>query len=435
MTVETLKSSIKQPSTTDTQTQAIVAEMLQNIKQNGEQAAIDYNQKLDQWHGDIIVDEETIAAVAKTIPQGIKDDIAFAHANVTKFAQKQLDSMQGFETDLGNGVIAGQSIRPMLSAGCYVPGGRYAHIASAIMSVGTAKVAGVKNITACSPPRAGQGIDPYILYTMHYCGADKILAMGGVQAIAAMAYGLFDIPPVDILAGPGNRFVAEAKRMLFGKIGIDVFAGPTEIAIIADATADADIVAIDLVGQAEHGLDSPAWLITDNRELAAAVMAKVPEYIAALPEGARHAAQTSWDNYGEIKLCTNREEMVKVSDDYAAEHLEVHAQDLNWWLANLNNYGSLFLGEQTTVAFGDKCSGPNHVLPTKEAAKYTGGLSVAKFVKVLSYQRLETHAVADIASACARISRLEGMEAHARTADARLAKYFPEQSFVLAHKQ
>ena len=428
-----IKSAEKQASSSDAQTQAIVNDMLANIQQNGEQAAIDYTKKLDNWDGEIIVSEETIDKACEQIPQSVKDDIAFAHDNVTRFANKQLQSMQGFETKLADGLIAGQTIRPMLSAGCYVPGGRYAHIASAIMSIGTAKVAGVKTINACSPPRAGQGIDPYILYTMNYCGADNILAMGGVQAVAAMAYGLMDIPAVDILVGPGNRFVAEAKRILFGKIGIDVFAGPTEIAIIADKTADADIVAIDLVGQAEHGLDSPAWLICDDRQLAESVLQKVPQYIADLPDTARTAAEASWQNYGEIQLCSSREEMVNISDQYAPEHLEVHAEDLDWWLDNLNNYGSLFLGEQTTVAFGDKCSGPNHVLPTKQAGRYTGGLSVAKFVKVLSYQRMENQAIPSIASACARISRLEGMEAHARTADARLAKYFPDETFQLRH--
>ncbi len=433
MTITTLKSSSKQPSTTDTETQSIVLDMLSTIEQQGESAALDYTKKLDNYDGEILVSAETIEAVSKTIPQAIKDDIAFAHDNVTRFAQAQLDSMKGFELELSDGLITGQTIRPMQSAGCYVPGGRYAHIASAIMSVGTAKVAGVPNITACSPPRAGEGIDPYILYTMNYCGADNILAMGGVQAVAAMAYGLFGLKPADILAGPGNRFVAEAKRILFGKIGIDVFAGPTEVAIIADATADADIVAIDLVGQAEHGIDSPAWLITDSAALAQAVLEKVPHYIAELPEDARAAAKTSWEDYGEVKLCSTREEMVTVSDEYAAEHLEIHAADLDWWLNNLNNYGSLFLGEQTTVAFGDKCSGPNHVLPTKEAARYTGGLSVAKFVKVLTYQRMENQALPSIAASCARISRLEGMEAHARTADARLKKYFPDTQFTLKH--
>ena len=431
MAVHFIKKSLKVPTSTDMETEEIVKAMLKKIEQEGDSAALEYSKKLDNWDGNVLVSEEEIEKISATVPQIVKDDIAFAHENVTRFAEKQLESMLEFDVQLQDGLYTGQTIRPVQSAGCYVPGGRYAHIASAIMTIATAKVAGVKNITACSPPKPGQGVNPHILYAMNYCGANNILAMGGVQAIAAMTYGLFGLKPADILAGPGNRFVAEAKRLLFGKVGIDVFAGPTEIAIIADDTADSDIVAIDLVGQAEHGLDSPAWLITDSKKLADEVVQKVPEYIAKLPEDARLAANHSWENYGEIQLCETRDEMVTVSDDYAAEHLQVHARDLDWWLRNLNNYGSLFLGEETTVAFGDKCSGTNHVLPTKEVARYTGGLSVAKFVKVLTWQRMDKEALPSIAACCARISRLEGMEAHARTADARLSKYFPDRVFQL----
>ncbi len=431
MAVHFIKKSLKVPTSTDVETEEIVKAMLKKIEQEGDSAALEYSKKLDNWDGNVLVSEEEIEKISATVPQTVKDDIAFAHENVTRFAEKQLESMLDFDVQLQDGLYTGQTIRPVQSAGCYVPGGRYAHIASAIMTIATAKVAGVKNITACSPPKPGQGVNPHILYAMNYCGANNILAMGGVQAIAAMTYGLFGLKPADILAGPGNRFVAEAKRLLFGKVGIDVFAGPTEIAIIADDTADSDIVAIDLVGQAEHGLDSPAWLITDSKKLADEVVQKVPEYIAKLPEDARLAANHSWENYGEVQLCETRDEMVTVSDDYAAEHLQVHARDLDWWLKNLNNYGSLFLGEETTVAFGDKCSGTNHVLPTKEVARYTGGLSVAKFVKVLTWQRMDKEALPSIAACCARISRLEGMEAHARTADARLSKYFPDRVFQL----
>jgi sulfopropanediol 3-dehydrogenase len=269
------------------------------------------------------------------------------------------------------------------------------------------------------------------MYAFDRAGATHILTLGGVQAIATMAYGLFTGTPADVIVGPGNKFVAEAKRMLFGKVGIDVFAGPSEVAVIADATADPYMVASDLVGQAEHGHESPAWLFTTDEALAHKVMEYVPQMIDKLPPIAKDAAFSAWRDYGEVVLCSTREEVVEVSDRYASEHLEVHAEDLDWWLDNLTCYGSLFLGEETTVAYGDKCSGPNHVLPTKGAAKYSGGLSVHKFMKTLTWQKMSREAARDIGLVTARISRLEGMEAHARTADDRLAKYFPNEKFNL----
>ena len=319
----------------------------------------------------------------------------------------------------------------METAGCYVPGGRYAHIASAIMSVATAKVAGVKNVIACSVPRDKDGIHPAILYAMDLAGADTILQMGGVQGIASMAYGLFTGKPADILVGPGNKFVAEAKRQLFGRCGIDMFAGPTEIGIIADETADPDILAADLVGQAEHGPDSPAWLFTTSRSIANQVIALVPGHIERLPEVQRNAATIAWRDYGEVILCDTREEVVEVSDRYASEHLEVQAKDLDWWQDTLGSYGSLFVGEEATVAFGDKCSGTNHILPTKGAARYTGGLSAQKFLKIVTHQRQTQEATRSVAAATARLSRCEGMEGHARTGDVRLAKYYPGEKFLL----
>jgi sulfopropanediol 3-dehydrogenase len=264
---------------------------------------------------------------------------------------------------------------------------------------------------------------------MRIAGADLVMTLGGVQAIAALAFGLFTGKPADIVVGPGNKFVAEAKRALYGKVGIDVFAGPSEIAIIADDSADPLIVASDLVGQAEHGHESPAWLMTTSRSLAEEVMRVVPRMIERLPPNACDAAAAAWRDYGEVLLCDSREEMAQASDRYAPEHLEVHARDLDWWLATLTCYGSLFLGEETTVAYGDKASGPNHILPTKGAARYSGGLSVHKFIKTVTWQRMTRAASRDIAQVTARISRLEGMEAHARTADDRLAKYFPADSF------
>jgi len=299
------------------------------------------------------------------------------------------------------------------------------------MSIGTAKAAGVPNVIACSTPYKGEGIHPQVLYAMQVAGADIIMTLGGVQAIATLAYGLFTGKPADIVVGPGNKFVAEAKRALFGAVGIDVLAGPTEIAVIADDSADPQLVATDLVGQAEHGSDSPAWLICFSRDFGEDVAGRVVQLIEKLPEPARSAAGAAWRDYGEVVVCGTREEAAKVSDRYAAEHLEVHARDLDWWLASLTCYGSLFLGEETTVAFGDKASGPNHILPTKGAARYSGGLSVHKFIKTVTWQRMTREANRDVAPVTARISRLEGMEAHARTADERLARYFPKEKFDL----
>jgi sulfopropanediol 3-dehydrogenase len=281
----------------------------------------------------------------------------------------------------------------------------------------------------CSTPFGAEGIHPQILYATQVAGADAILTLGGVQAIATLALGLFTGKPADIVVGPGNKFVAEAKRMLFGRVGIDVFAGPSEIAVIADDSADPALVAADLVGQAEHGHESPAWLISTSRALAEEVMRRVPALVERLPAGARDAAGAAWRDYGEVVVCATPEEAAQVSDRYAAEHLEVHAREPDWWLAKLTCYGSLFLGEETTVAYGDKTSGPNHILPTKGAARYSGGLSVHKFIKAVTWQRMTREANREIAQVTARISRLEGMEAHARTADARLAKYFPGAAF------
>ena len=432
MSVEYLKKAEKTPASGEDDTRRLVADMLDEIERGGEARVRHYAETLDRWTGEIVVGEAAIDAAEKTLSQRVKDDIQFAFDRVRTFAEKQRASMSEFEAELSPGLFAGQKLIPVDAAGCYVPGGRYAHVASAIMSVTTARVAGVRHVVVASPPRPEVGVNPAILYTARLCGADTILALGGVQGVAAMAFGLFTGHPADILVGPGNRFVAEAKRLLFGRVGIDLFAGPTEIAIIADAGADPEIVASDLVGQAEHGPDSPAWLIATSRDLAEAVMARVPALIAELPETARDAATAAWRDYGEVVLCDDREEAAQVSDRHAAEHLEVQAEALDWWLKRLRNYGSLFLGEETTVAFGDKCSGTNHILPTKGAARYTGGLSVGKFVKTVTYQRMSREANREVAAVAARIARLEGMEAHARTGDDRLRKYFPDESFDLS---
>jgi sulfopropanediol 3-dehydrogenase len=424
-----LKTAGSTPETASAAARQVAAEMLATIEAGGEQAVRDYAKKLDRWDGEILVSLAEIERRTSTIPTGIKDDIEFATAQVRKFAEAQRASIAEFETEVYPGLVAGQRLIPVNVAGCYVPTGRYAHIASAYMSIATAKAAGVATVIACSTPYRGEGIHPQVLYAMQVAGADIVMTLGGVQAIAAMAYGLFTGKPADIIVGPGNKFVAEAKRMLFGKVGIDVFAGPSEVCVIADDSADPYLVASDLVGQAEHGHESPAWLICTDRTVADAVMLWVPKLIDKLPPTARDAAGAAWRDYGEVVLCDGRDQAVRVSDRYAPEHLEVHCCDLDWWLANLSCYGSLFLGEETTVAFGDKLSGPNHILPTKGAARYSGGLSVHKFIKTVTWQRMTREANRQTAPVTARISRLEGMEAHARTADDRLAKYFPGEAF------
>jgi sulfopropanediol 3-dehydrogenase len=431
MSVTYLKKADKTPETETASAQRVVSEMLQEIQKNGEAAVRKYALELDKWRGDIIVTKAQIAENARNVPEQVKQDIDFAIKQVSAFASAQRDSLKEFRVELHPGVIAGQRVVPVNVAGCYAPAGRYAHIASAYMGVATAKAAGVNHIIACSGPFRGGPMHPYLMYAFDKAGADTIMTLGGVQAIASMAFGLFTGQSADVIVGPGNKFVAEAKRSLFGKVGIDVFAGPSEVAVIADETADAAIVASDLVGQAEHGHESPAWLFTTSRPLADEVMKLVPELINALPPTARDAAGCAWRDYGEVIVCDTREEVAQVSDRYASEHLEVHTADLDWWLQNLTCYGSLFLGEETTVAYGDKASGPNHVLPTKGAARYSGGLSVHKFLKTFTWQKMNRSAARDIGLATARISRLEGMEAHARTADDRLAKYFPNEKFDL----
>ena len=408
-----------------------VQNILNEIEEGGDQKALEYAAKFDKYEGNILLDQQEIKKAATLVPEKVKKDIIFAHDNVKRFAEAQLSTMQDVELEVVPGLIAGQKSIPVNTAGCYIPGGRYSHIASAIMTVTTAKVAGCQNIIACSPPRPGEGIAPAIIFAADQCGADTILAMGGVQGVAAMTFGLFGLPKANILVGPGNQFVAEAKRILFGRVGIDMIAGPTNSLIIADEFADAEIAAADLVGQAEHGYNSPVWLVTNSRELAEQVIQIVPKLIDSLPEVNRVNAEAAWRDYAEVILCEDREEMAATSDEYAPEHLTVQANDLDWWLNRLKCYGSLFLGEETTVAFGDKASGPNHVLPTSGAATYTGRLSVHKYMKIVTWQKSTRDGIKDIAEATARISRLEGMEAHARTADIRLAKYFPTEQFDL----
>jgi sulfopropanediol 3-dehydrogenase len=432
MTVEYLKKATLTSKSDASDVHDIVQDMLRTIEAGGDQAALDYAAKLDKYEGPIILSAEDIAAASAMVPEKLKADIQFAHDNVRRFAEAQKSTLTDVEVEIQPGLIAGQKAIPVNAAGCYVPGGRYSHIASAIMTVTTAKVAGCNHIMAASPPRPDVGVAPAIIYAAHICGADTIMAMGGVQGVAAMTYGLFGLPKANILVGPGNQFVAEAKRILFGQVGIDMIAGPTDSLVLADATADPMIAAVDLVSQAEHGYNSPVWLVTDSRDLAEEVMRLVPTLIDDLPEVNRENATAAWRDYAEVILCADREEMAATSDLYAPEHLTVQAEDLDWWLDRLSCYGSLFLGEETTVSYGDKASGTNHVLPTSGAASYTGGLSVHKYMKIVTWQRSTREGSKRVAEATARISRLEGMEGHARAADVRLAKYFPGENFDLS---
>ena len=425
MTTTYLKKASPRPASESADLRDTVSIMLARIEAEGDDAAAAYARTFDRFDGDLVLSNDARAEACARVPGPLKDAIRFAHDNIRRFAVAQKATLSDCEVELLPGHRVGQRQIPMTSAGCYVPGGRYSHVASALMTTTTAKVAGVHRITAASPPRAGHGIPDAIVFAMDLGGADTILSMGGVQAIAAMAFGLFGVTPADILVGPGNAFVAEAKRQLFGRVGIDMVAGPTDTLVIADASADAETVAWDLVGQAEHGADSPAWLVTNSLALAQTVQAIIPRLCAELPEPNASAARQAWQERGEVVLCDTAEEMAHVSDRYAPEHLHVMATNLDWWLNRLTAYGSLFLGAGTTVPFGDKVSGPNHVLPTGGAARYTGGLSVQKFTKTVTWQQTSGAASHQLARAAAELSRFEGMEGHARSAELRLPRKRP----------
>lgn len=422
MTVRKLKSAAPRRRDQDVAVPRRVAELLREIEQGGEATALSLARSLDGFEGDPLVPEAEIAAAEARLDAGVKDDIRFAHANIRRFAEAQRATLTDMQVELAPGFVTGQRSIPVASAGCYAPGGRFSHVASALMTVTTARAAGVRQVVACSPPRGAHGLADEMVFAMRLAGADHILRMGGVQAMAAMAFGFFGLPRADVLAGPGNAWVAEAKRQLFGRVGIDMVAGPTDSLVIADRTAVAETVAWDMVGQMEHGADSPVWLVTDHAPLAEAVIAAIPRLVATLPEANAASARAAWEGMAEVILCASREEMAETADRIAPEHLHVQAADLDWWLSRLTAYGSLFLGAETTVAFGDKASGPNHVLPTSGAARYTGGLSVLKFLKTVTWQRATADAARPVAEVTARISRLEGMEAHARTADIRLGR-------------
>jgi sulfopropanediol 3-dehydrogenase len=401
--------------------EATVRDMLGTIAAEGDAAVRRYARDLDSWPGEFRVGQAEIEAKSKSLSKVFKEDFAICHRNVTEFAKRQRASIEAFEVELHPGAVLGQKLIPVSSVGCYIPGGKYPLISAAIMSVGTAKVAGVGRIVSCAPPRGPDGIYPQTLYAQVMSGADEVYCLGGVQALAAMAMGLVGMPKADMITGPGNPYVAEAKRQLFGTAGIDLLAGPTEILIIADDTADPALVATDLLGQAEHGPDSPAWLVTTSRRLGEAVLRDVARQLIELPT--RDNAGRAWADLGEVVVVDGDDEAIAMSDEYAPEHLELQTGRDDYYLERLRNYGSLFIGEASTVAYGDKGVGTNHTLPTGRAARYTGGLSVHKFTKIVTYERLTRRASRELAPVISRVCREEGMIGHAITGEVREKRY------------
>ncbi len=399
-----------------------VSEMLLRIERDGADALRAYSRELDGWDPPSFeVGPDQVAAATASLPASLRESIEFAQAQIRHFAELQRATLTDFEAETLPGVFLGQRQVPVAAVGSYCPSGRVPMLACAFMTVLVPKVAGVAEVTACTPPRAGTVHAP-TLHAIATSGADRIFALGGVQALAAMAFGIEGIGPVDMIVGPGNAFVAEAKRQLFGRVGIDLLAGPSEVAVIADDAADPELVAADLLAQAEHGPSSPAVLITTSEALGRAVLDEIARQLDALAAaGADDTSRRAWDDHGAVMLAQDREHAVALSDEVATEHLEVHTSDDEWYFERLRNYGSIFLGSRATVAFSDKAIGTNHTLPTGGAARYTGGLSVAKFLKTLTYQRIDTdEGVRAIAPHVAEISRADLMPAHEATATKRL---------------
>ena len=407
---------------TDAKTRATVEAILADVEARGDEAVRALSVKFDDWSpARFRLSPEEIEHAISQVSARDLEDIRFAQAQVRNFAQHQRDSMKDVEVETMPGVVLGHKHIPIAAVGCYIPGGKYPMVASAHMSVVTAKVAGVKRIVACAPPFRG-GPHPAIVAAMHLGGADEIYVLGGIQAVAAMALGTETIAPVDMLVGPGNAFVAEAKRQLYGRVGIDLFAGPTETLVIADDSVDGEICAIDLLGQAEHGVNSPAVLLTTSEKLAHDTLAEIDRQLKTLSTA--DLAGKSWADYGEVIVCADDAEMVREADRLASEHVQVMTRDPDYFLNNMTNYGALFLGSRTNVAFGDKVIGTNHTLPTKKAARYTGGLWVGKFIKTCTYQRVTTDAAsAMVGEYCTRLCMLEGFVGHAEQANVRVRRF------------
>jgi sulfopropanediol 3-dehydrogenase len=400
-----------------------VSEMLLTIERDGARAIRRYSRELDGWEPlSFLVDSETVAAAEARLAPELREHIALAQQQVRRFAAAQRETLSDLQVELQPGITLGHRHIPVGAVGAYVPGGRYPMLASSFMTVIVPKVAGVERVIACAPPRRGHGIEPAMLYAIATSGADEILCLGGVQALAAMAFGIEDLEPADMIVGAGNAYVAEAKRQLFGKVGIDLLAGPTEIAVIADEHADPELVAADLLGQAEHGPTSPAVLIATSCGLAAEVQDQVERLLETWPT--REVAGAAWEAHGSVVVAEDRDEAIALSDEIAPEHLEVQVaeEDEMYYLTRLRNYGSLFLGEQATVAYGDKGIGTNHVLPTMGAARYTGGLWVGKFLKTCTYQRVTNEGTRRIAPTIAAICEAEHFAGHALTATMRLER-------------
>ncbi|MCC5977675.1 MAG: histidinol dehydrogenase [Salinarimonas sp.] len=405
----------------DKKTRQTVEAILEDIETRGDEAVRDYSRKFDKWDPpQFRLSQAEIDAAIASVPAQAIEDIRVAREQVKRFAEAQRASMKDVEVETLPGVVLGHRHIPMDSVGCYVPGGKYPLIASALMSIVTAKVAGVRRVAAAAPPHGGAP-NPYVIAAMTMAGADEIYAFGGVQAMAALAIGTQDIAPVDMLVGAGNAFVAEAKRQLFGRVGIDLLAGPTETLVIADDSCDAETCATDLLGQAEHGPTSPAAMITDSEDLARATLVEIEKQLATLPTA--EVARQAWADYGQIIVCDTREEMLQMADELAYEHVQVMTRHDDWFLENMRNYGSLFIGHETNVAYGDKVIGTNHTLPTKRAARYTGGLWVGKYLKTVTHQRVKPEATAILGEYCSRICAMEGFAGHKAQADLRVARY------------
>lgn len=420
--MEILKEGGRLLLTPDEATARVVADVLADVRKNGMDAVRKYSRQFDNWDPPSFeLTPEQIRQAGEQLPEDVRRDIDFCQAQVRGFAEKQMETMKTLEVETLPGVVLGHKHIPVQSVGCYVPGGRYPLVASAYMSVITPKVAGVENIVVCTPPVKDRGWYPATIYAIHSSGADHVFCVGGVQAVAMMAYGVGGIKPVDMLIGPGNKYVSEAKRELFGQCGIDLIAGPTEILIIADESADPCLVACDLLGQAEHDPNSGICLITTSLSLAQAIEKEVERQLETLPT--RDVASVSWANNGTILVAEDDDEAIRLADDYAPEHLELHVSDRDYYFNRLRNYGSLFIGEETTVAYGDKSIGTNHILPTGRAARYTGGLWVGKFLKTCTYQYVTPPASRKLAEITERQCNLEGMLAHGLTARARVEKY------------